>query len=63
MRGLRLYIKVDSYMAHMFYACSLSNNTLLPIAINKSKYFISFNTYIAVFDLVASNSNKIELKN
>ena len=39
MRGLGLCIKVDIYVAHMFYAWSFSHNTAVPIAIKKNKYF------------------------
>ena len=41
MRGLGLCIRVDSYVAHIFYAWSFSHNTEVPIAINKKRYFIS----------------------
>ena len=43
MHGLRLFIKVDSYVVHMFYSWSFSHNIAVPIAINKSKYFVSLN--------------------
>ena len=43
MYGLGLCIKVDSYVAHMLYAWSFCNNTEVPIAINRNKYFISLN--------------------
>ena len=58
MHGLGLFIKVDSYVAHMFYAWSFSHNKSVPIAKNKNKYFLSFNTNTTVFDLGAGNSNK-----
>ena len=32
MHGLGLFIKVDIYVAHMFYACTFSHNTAIPIA-------------------------------
>ena len=35
MHGLGLCIKVDSYVAHMFYAWSFSHNTAFRISINK----------------------------
>ena len=38
MHGLGLCIKVDSYMSHMFYAWSFSNNTAITITINNKKY-------------------------
>ena len=38
--GLRLCIKVDSYVAHMFYAWSLSQITAVPIA-TKTHIYIS----------------------
>ena len=37
MYGLLLCIKVDSYVAHMLYACSFNHNTAVPIAIKKIK--------------------------
>ena len=54
---LGLCIKVDSYVAHMFYVWSFSHDTAVPIAINKNKYFLSLNTYTTVSYLVAVNSN------
>ena len=44
MHILGLFIKVDSYVSHMFYACSFIPNTEVPISINKTKYFLSLNT-------------------
>ena len=35
--GLGLFIEVNIYVAHMFYAWSLSHNTAFPIAIKKNK--------------------------
>ena len=35
MHRLLLCINVDSYVAHMFYACLFSHNTAVPIAIKK----------------------------
>ena len=35
MNGLGLWIKVDSYVAHMFYAWSYSNNKAVPISIQE----------------------------
>ena len=58
MNGLVLCIKVDSYVAHMFYACSFSHNTAVPIAKKKNKYFISLNTNTTVFSWGSSSSNK-----
>ena len=41
MHGLVLCIKVDSYVAHMFYSWSLGHNTSVPISIQKKKtYFL-----------------------
>ena len=37
MHGLGLCIKVDSYVAHFFYAWSFSYNTAAPIAKKKNK--------------------------
>ena len=36
--GLRLCIKLNSFVAHMFYAWSLNNNTSVQIAINHSLF-------------------------
>ena len=35
--GLRLCIKVDSYVEHMFYEWSFSHNTEVPIGTKKNK--------------------------
>ena len=32
LHGLRLFIKIDSYVAYMFYACSFIHNTSVLIA-------------------------------
>ena len=37
MHGLGLFIKVDISVAHLFYACSFSHNTSIPISKNKNK--------------------------
>ena len=58
MHGLGLCIKVDSHMSSIFYAWLFSNNTAVPIFINKNKYYIAFNTHTTVFAWGASNSNK-----
>ena len=58
MNGLVLCIKIDSYVAHVFYACSFSHITTVPIAMKKNKCFISFNTNTAVFAWIDGNSNK-----
>ena len=49
MHGMRLCIKVDGYVKHMFYALSFIYNTEVPSAIKKNKYFISLNTNTTVF--------------
>ena len=54
---LGLYIKLNSFVAHMFYAWSFSHNTLLPIFI-KQKRFLSLNEYTNVFSCRDGNSNK-----
>ena len=36
LHGLGLCIKVDSYVAHMFYAWSFSHNTAVPISIKNT---------------------------
>ena len=58
MYGLGLCIKLDSYVAHMLYAWSLSHNTSVPISIKKNKYFLSLKTNTYVFSWGAENSNK-----
>ena len=58
MHGLGLFIKVDSYVTRIFYAWLLSNNTSVPIAINRNKYFLYLNTNTTVFAWGAGNSNK-----
>ena len=50
MHGLGLFIKVDRYVAHMFYEWSFSHNISDPISIKKNKYFLSLNTKTNVFD-------------
>ena len=37
MHWLEICIKVDSYVAHTFYACSSSHNTKVNIAIKNNK--------------------------
>ena len=58
MHGLVLFIKVDSYVEHMFYACLFSNNTEYPIAKKNNKYFLSLNKNTTVFVWVAGTYNK-----
>ena len=56
--GLVLFIKVNSYVAHMFYAWSFSHNTAVLVAINKNKYLLSLNTHTTVFAWGTGNYNK-----
>ena len=58
MHGLGLCIKVDIYVANVFYSWSFSNNTSVPIAKGRIKYFLSLNTNTTVFAWGAGNSNK-----
>ena len=58
MHVLGFWIKVDSYVEHMFYAWSFSHNTSVPISIKKNKYFLSLNTNNTVFPWGAVNSNE-----
>ena len=58
MHGLVLCIKLDSYVAYMFYACPFVHNTEVPIYINQNNYYISLNTYTTVFSWGAGNSNQ-----
>ena len=56
--GLGLCIKVDFYVAHMFYAWSLSHNEEFPIAVKNNKYPLSMNTHTTLFYWSSGNSNK-----
>ena len=58
LHGLGLCIKVDSYVAHMFYARSFSNNVAVPISIYNNKYFLSLNSNTTIFVWRAGNYNK-----
>ena len=40
MHGLGLCIKLNCFVAHMFYAWSFSHDTAVPISINQNKYFV-----------------------
>ena len=50
MHRLSLCIKLDSFAAYMFYACSFSHNKSVPISIKHKKYFSYLNTSTIVFD-------------
>ena len=58
MHELVLCIKVNSYVAHMFYAWSFSHNISVPIALKNNRYFPYLNTYTTLFAWGAVNSNK-----
>ena len=58
MHRLVFCIKVDSYVAHMFYAWAFSHNTGVPISIEKNKYFLSLNTYTTVLTWGYGNLKK-----
>ena len=58
MHGLGLCINVDSYVTHIFYACSFSHNTSVPIYIKKNKNFLSLNTNTNLFAWGDVNFNK-----
>ena len=58
MHVLGLFIKVDSYVAPTFYACSFSHNKAVPIAIKKNKCFLSLNKNTTEISCVYGNSNK-----
>ena len=45
MHVLGICIKLNSYVADMFYTWSLSHKTALPIYMRQNKYFLSFGTY------------------
>ena len=47
--GLGLCIKVDSYVSHMLYAWSFSNNTAVTTATKNKIYFLYLNTHSNVF--------------
>ena len=56
MKGLVICIKLNSYAAHMLYACPLSHNTSVPIVIKHNKYSLSLYTNTTVFDWGDINS-------
>ena len=58
MHGLVLYIKVDSYLAHIFYVWSFNENKTFPVPMKKNKYFTSLNINNTVFAWGDGNSNK-----
>ena len=62
MHGLGLCIKVDSYVAHLFYTWSFSLNTAVSISKKNNKYFLSLNTNTTVFYWGAVNSNKSSIQ-
>ena len=62
MHGLVLCIRVDSYVARIFYAWSFSHNTAVPIAKKKNKYCLYLNTNTTVFAWGAGNYNKNRIK-
>ena len=41
MRGMGLCIKVDIYVAHMFYAWSINNITAFPIPMKNNTYLFT----------------------
>ena len=45
MYGLVLFIKLNTFVAHMFYVWLFSNNKSVPIYIKQNKYFLSLNTH------------------
>ena len=49
MHGIGLCIKLNSFVAYMFYVWLFSHNTAVPIAVNQNKYLLSLNTYTTVF--------------
>ena len=61
MHGLGLCIKLDSFVAHMFYVWSFSYTTAVTIAINHGKYNIPLNTYNIVFVWGYQIQTKIKL--
>ena len=58
MCGMGLCLKVDSYVAHMFFAWSFSHNPAVSIDVDNNKYFISLNINTIVFSWGAGNPNK-----
>ena len=58
MYGLGLCIKLNSFVAHMFYPWSFSHNAAVLIATKQNTYFISLDLYNTVFSWVDGNSNK-----
>ena len=55
---LGLCIKLNTFLSHMFYEWQFSHSIEIPIDIKQNTYFISFDTYTAVFYLVAGDLNK-----
>ena len=49
MHVLVLCIKLNSFVANMFYACSLIYNTAVPFSMYHNKYFISLHTRTTMF--------------
>ena len=49
MSGLGLCIKLNSCADHMFYTCSFSHNTALPIAMKQNKYCLDLNANKLLF--------------
>ena len=56
MHGIGLFIKLNSYVAHMFYTWSFGHNT----EVTTEKYHLSLNSYGTVFAWCGGNINKIE---
>ena len=63
MHRIGLWIKVDSYVAYMFYLWSFIHNTSFPIAIKKLKeiYFLEYKHFCISWE--AGNYNKVYLNN
>ena len=55
---MRLCIKLISFVAHIIYAWSFSNNIAEPISNNHNNYFLYLNTYNTIFAWVSGNSSK-----
>ena len=58
LHGLGLCTKLNSFVAHILYACSFSHKIEVTISNNHNKYYLSLNTYTTVFAWVAGNLKK-----
>ena len=62
MHGLGLCIKLNSFLAHMFYAGSFVHNSTVTICIKQIRCVLSLNKYTTVFSWVTGNSKNNRTK-